>query len=1224
MEKKNKRILWLLNHTTLRSSEVDMLVDLGFEVFTPKILPDDRNFRSGSISYKYDHTLSIPSRLLEKMNQFNFYQQSWNRSFKNQINSHFGSAIVSKTSVPLINFVSEAFHGKIFLRAFGYSETSGASYEELATSRWSKITYNRLTKKKDFYLGYGYENVLDLEPKWIRERGVFLPLAVPPNIYLNQGKYLGDEEKILFVCPDINYTLYYQKIYTEFKNNFSRFPYVIAGAQRRPVLEDPNVVNFLKREEYDQLYVHSKVMFYHSREEKHIHYHPFEAIIFGMPLVFFSGGMLEYMAGKKLPGCVDTWAEAKDIIGRILSDDQRLISEIIESQKVLLDSMDPNNVKEVWRRNFIPILEDKAIEDDSKKISEKKYYKNAVNIGVWLHEANPKGLSGEGILHLLGMVSKGLIDRRDIRLSIACVSWMPGPLTQFLAKYGIHEEDIEYITINKEAPFVFRLHLWWIQRKPKPRRKLKFFETVRQAFKYLSIQVLQEIVQIRSWWSIFLWVVIGLLSLPILALAGIVYLLLFSGSKAIESWEKSGLHRKLVNKIDALVDRGLAVGRVLYTKMIDLEFQNLSKAANKNKQIDGWFIPYPRNVHIADLEKPVIVAVPDLVYLDFPSNFAKEFPELNNAHGEIVDTIHKASSIITYSEYVKDNHLLNHRLKTAEHIDVIPHAPIDIRGQITNWDWVEIKDLKYKAAINIKNYLEKNQVGSDSEWEYLQSLPFGEFDYLFVSSQTRPHKNHLNTLKAFRNLLRESYRNTKLIFTGQISPEMQSFIDEEKLHFDVLSIPKIPPREHASFFACARLVIVPTLFEGGFPFVFSEALSVGTPVLISNIPVVKEVLPEELQEIACFDPYDIQDMTQRMEWALDNSDRLFTEEQKVLNDQCQRTWDDVAKEYAAVFKNTSRSKSVYLTTKNKNKQFCFIHIPKTAGTSFSHVANSIVPHDKKLTIHWDDLFDQSEQDFSNISLLHGHFPYEINKLLDKPPTYLTFLRDPINRAISQYLQSKRFPQHWAYDRLQEISIETYLDDPYLSGEIANVQTWAFGLQVDSPVKSINDLMNPREYPESVLKEMARNPYEPVWRMGLHLGTPSLAYSNNRKTISIADDRAVSLEVATERLKKTEFIGLTERFIDSLYLLAFTFNMPPIKHIPRIKIAEKRLSQEDLHPETLKKFQELNAMDIELYKVGVKLFENRFNNMVEKLQNRFPNEGDKDIQELLELNYLNYG
>ena len=54
MRNRNKRILWLLNHKTLMPYEVKLLLELGFEVFTPKITPTSPTLRSCAIDITYD------------------------------------------------------------------------------------------------------------------------------------------------------------------------------------------------------------------------------------------------------------------------------------------------------------------------------------------------------------------------------------------------------------------------------------------------------------------------------------------------------------------------------------------------------------------------------------------------------------------------------------------------------------------------------------------------------------------------------------------------------------------------------------------------------------------------------------------------------------------------------------------------------------------------------------------------------------------------------------------------------------------------------------------------------------------------------------------------------------------------------------------------------------------------------------------------------------------
>ena len=191
---------------------------------------------------------------------------------------------------------------------------------------------------------------------------------------------------------------------------------------------------------------------------------------------------------------------------------------------------------------------------------------------------------------------------------------------------------------------------------------------------------------------------------------------------------------------------------------------------------------------------------------------------------------------------------------------------------------------------------------------YVCDFPFDEVPYLFVSSQIRPNKNFFNLLKAYEFVLRRRYRNLKLVITGDLIAEglgLKGLIHERGLDLDVVSLPNIPLDVHAAFYHLATLTIVPTLFEGGFPFQFSESMSVGTPVVMSDIAATRELLPDNLVERMLFDPTDPHSMAARIEWALDNCAALFDLQKPFYEDMQTRTWDKVANEYLEVFREVA-------------------------------------------------------------------------------------------------------------------------------------------------------------------------------------------------------------------------------------------------------------------------------------------------------------------------------
>ena len=110
----------------------------------------------------------------------------------------------------------------------------------------------------------------------------------------------GTDPRMFFICPDIGFNEYYRQAYHSFVEDFKDVPYVIGGAQ--PVrISDPHVIGFVPRDEHERNMQELRVMFYHSTEPKHVHYHPFEAIRCGMPLVFMAGGMLDSVQASSIP-----------------------------------------------------------------------------------------------------------------------------------------------------------------------------------------------------------------------------------------------------------------------------------------------------------------------------------------------------------------------------------------------------------------------------------------------------------------------------------------------------------------------------------------------------------------------------------------------------------------------------------------------------------------------------------------------------------------------------------------------------------------------------------------------------------------------------------------------------------------------------------------------------------------------------------------------------------
>jgi hypothetical protein len=392
--KKQSRILWILNHTTLMEWEVPMLINNGFEVYVPKLLPVGPNSRTAKVTDEYDATLSIPKKDLEYLNAVNFYENNIPSEAAQIMNRYFGNCICAYI-FPGLYYVLKTFQGKLFMRAFGHA--GDMDYERATTTvpnqslelslpksalqrlrRSIKVGINRTLNpagikhhnvimdemyscKNRCYLAAAYSEILSNESHFLKTRGLFMPLALPPSILKHTDSWTGGDERVLFVCPNIDQIDYYARIYRQFKAELGTLPHAIAGRQSLDGVEDQkktqdsSILGYISRDELDRYMKKCSAMFYHSQEPRHLHYHPLEAIVTGLPLVFMDQGLLEKLGGSDQPGLCRTYSEAREKLERLVSGDKKLAMTIQDRQRSILNHFDPHYCESEWKKSFIPL-----------------------------------------------------------------------------------------------------------------------------------------------------------------------------------------------------------------------------------------------------------------------------------------------------------------------------------------------------------------------------------------------------------------------------------------------------------------------------------------------------------------------------------------------------------------------------------------------------------------------------------------------------------------------------------------------------------------------------------------------------------------------------------------------------------------------------------------------------------------------------------------------------
>ncbi|MGY5346038.1 hypothetical protein ACXFAU_26810 [Paenibacillus glucanolyticus] len=396
---RKRRILWLLNHDTLSKFELPLIRDLGFEIFTPKIVPKAILQASGSVTYEYDQTLTIPEDDLTILNQYDFYSiTEMPLHISNILNKHFATALTyTDSSFLILKKLIHDFSGMIFFRAFGVGLEKFKNYSELIDHYFTTEDKFKLKQiNSRFVFSQCYPNLAEVEEKLYSDKAVYMPLGLPQSFYDIQGEWTGSCNQILFFCTRIKFVPQAERIYQEFKKNFKGFDYLIAGNQPVPV-EDERVTGYLEREELNNLYRTCKVMYYHSTNPRHLHYHPLEAMIAGMPVIYMDGGLLSYLGGYRQSGRCKDIQEARIKIKSIMNGDTDLINKIRQDQQEILTKFSYNFNRKQWEENFLPFVTD--IEANTEKEEKKMSLFLPINL---------ERVHLDDYLELVALLSKGM------------------------------------------------------------------------------------------------------------------------------------------------------------------------------------------------------------------------------------------------------------------------------------------------------------------------------------------------------------------------------------------------------------------------------------------------------------------------------------------------------------------------------------------------------------------------------------------------------------------------------------------------------------------------------------------------------------------------------------------------------------------------------------------------------------------------------------------------
>jgi len=269
----------------------------------------------------------------------------------------------------------------------------------------------------------------------------------------------------------------------------------------------------------------------------------------------------------------------------------------------------------------------------------------------------------------------------------------------------------------------------------------------------------------------------------------------------------------------------------------------------------------------------------------------------------------------------------------------------------------------------------------------------------------------------------------------------------------------------------------------------------------------------------------------------------------------------------------------------KNTAIFFIHIPKTAGTSFTRILEQLYPPEARCNAYYiQELIEVDPKTLSQLRLFIGHIDYAANELMPKPLNIVTFIRDPVERAISAYNHIKANADHPQHDlfNAEVSSLYDFANHPEFSRQLRNTQTGMLGR--DNKFKLLYDLAHNKQIELNEAKYL----------------------SNFHRQHEVTK---IDLFVAQERLRKMSFFGIMGWFDASISIFCDMFGVPHPTHPPRDNIAVYRQTSEkpEYDKRDMEAVRELVYIDNQLYNFSKRLFMSRFgaefNKFQEKKRNR---------------------
>jgi hypothetical protein len=201
----------------------------------------------------------------------------------------------------------------------------------------------------------------------------------------------------------------------------------------------------------------------------------------------------------------------------------------------------------------------------------------------------------------------------------------------------------------------------------------------------------------------------------------------------------------------------------------------------------------------------------------------------------------------------------------------------------------------------------------------------------------------------------------------------------------------------------------------------------------------------------------------------------------------------------------------------------FLHIPKTGGSTMRGVLDREYGQSHILRVSPDTPTEALHK--AGIHCIYGHCRYGLHQHVRQKTTYITFLRDPLDRILSMFYYIRSRPQNKMHDTVKQMSLREFVTTT-----------------------------------------------EPRIQVPLH----------NHQTRMISGKKQPDLKTAIDHIKKDfAVVGVTDMYPESVFMMRKALGWDDASY-KKANVTRKRRKKTDIPPKVKQIVREHNQLDYELY------------------------------------------